>query len=59
MAKPGLEGLEDEHSIYVGTGRGPWKDSVLRVGHMGYVNRQDIVDVADALASVLEAHARD
>jgi aspartate aminotransferase-like enzyme len=45
--------LEREHAVYVNQGRGPLKDRLLRVGHMGNVSDADARQTLDALAEVL------
>jgi aspartate aminotransferase-like enzyme len=44
--------LRDEHGVVVSQGRGPWKESVLRIGHMGYVRGDDLNDALGALEEV-------
>lgn len=45
--------LEREHAVHVNQGRGPLKDRLLRIGHMGHVHDGDAVRTLDALAEVL------
>jgi aspartate aminotransferase-like enzyme len=47
--------LEREHGVFMATGRGPWKDSVLRIGHMGYVDGEAIEATLRAIAGELDA----
>lgn len=47
--------LEREHDVFVATGRGQWKDTVLRIGHMGYVDGEAIAATLSAIACELEA----
>lgn len=51
--------LATRFGIAVASGRGAWKDSVLRVGHMGWVSEADVRDVTDRLRDVLSSMTRD
>lgn len=42
-----------ERGAIVSLGRGEWKDRVLRIGHMGYVEQHDIDLLVEAVAEVL------
>ncbi|RSM70813.1 aminotransferase class V-fold PLP-dependent enzyme [Kibdelosporangium aridum] len=48
------ERMAVEHKVQVASGRAKWKDSVLRIGHMGYVNENDVAHVLAALGAVLD-----
>lgn len=44
--------------IMVGTGLGPWRDSTLRVGHMGYNARIDLIEqLLEGLGAILRSAA--
>ncbi len=45
--------LRDEFGIEVAGGQGPLKGKVFRVGHMGWVSREDLQAVLDALRIIL------
>jgi len=45
--------LRDEFGIEVAGGQGPLKGKVFRVGHMGWVHREDLQAVLDALRAIL------
>lgn len=49
------ETLAAEHDVWVSSGRGPWKDEVLRIGHMGPVEPADVDACAVAIGSALRA----
>lgn len=44
--------LAAEHDVWVSSGRGPWKSTVLRIGHMGPVDPADIDACAAAIGEV-------
>ncbi|QUQ65403.1 pyridoxal-phosphate-dependent aminotransferase family protein [Kutzneria sp. CA-103260] len=48
------ERMAVEHRVQVASGRATWKNSALRVGHMGYVSDGEVAQVLDALGAVLE-----
>lgn len=48
-----LTALRDEYDIIAAEGRGLLTGRVFRVGHMGYVSKEDIDDVFDALRDAL------
>jgi aspartate aminotransferase-like enzyme len=56
---PGLDASEirdrlaADHGIQVANGRGPWKDTVLRIGHMGHVDEAAVEMTVDCMAAVL------
>jgi aspartate aminotransferase-like enzyme len=45
--------LATEHDVVVATGQGVYKESVLRIAHMGFCNHKDIEAVLTALRAVL------
>jgi len=45
--------LQRGHGIVVATGMGDFKDSVLRIAHMGYCSSAEIEDVLKGLRAVL------
>lgn len=45
--------LRDEFGVEVAGGQGPLKGKVFRVGHMGWVSREDLQAVLDALRVIL------
>lgn len=45
--------LRDEHGISIAGAQGPWKGKFFRIGHLGYVDDNDIVAVIGALERVL------
>lgn len=47
------ERMATEHRVHIASGRGTWKDSALRIGHMGYVGDKDVTQVLAALGAVL------
>ncbi|MCS7477822.1 pyridoxal-phosphate-dependent aminotransferase family protein [Umezawaea endophytica] len=47
------ERLAEEHHVLVASGRAKWKESVLRVGHLGHVGDEDVEGVLAALGAVL------
>jgi len=49
--------LASEHRVLLSSGRGEWKERVLRIGHMGYVSADDVSGVIDALGTVLPSQA--
>jgi aspartate aminotransferase-like enzyme len=49
--------LAREHRVLVSSGRGEWKERVLRIGHMGYVSADDVSGVIHALGTVLSNQA--
>jgi aspartate aminotransferase-like enzyme len=51
------ETLAAEHDTWVSSGRGPWKDEVLRIGHMGPVEPADVDACAAAIAACLDGAA--
>lgn len=51
--------LRDEHGIVVSGGQGDLKGRILRIGHLGYVDRFDVLAVAGALELALAAEGRD
>jgi len=54
-AEDARETLAAAHDVWVSSGRGPWKSSVLRVGHMGPVEPADLDACARALGAVLRS----
>ncbi|MCM8744923.1 alanine--glyoxylate aminotransferase family protein [Thermomicrobium sp. CFH 73360] len=47
--------LEEQHGIAVNGGQGRLKGKIIRVGHMGWVQRSDLEEVVQALARELQA----
>jgi aspartate aminotransferase-like enzyme len=47
------EELEDEYDTVVALGQGQWTNSSLRIGHLGWVNEQDIDAAIGSLEKVL------
>ncbi|MGQ9583827.1 MAG: pyridoxal-phosphate-dependent aminotransferase family protein [Anaerolineae bacterium] len=45
--------LREEFGIEVAGGQGPLKGQIFRVGHMGWVSREDLAAVLDALREIL------
>jgi len=45
--------LREEYRIEVAGGQGPLKGQIFRVGHMGWVTRQDLAEVLQALRQIL------
>lgn len=45
--------LESDHRIYVAQGRQEWKEKMLRVGHMGWFQPQELEAAAAALGSII------
>jgi aspartate aminotransferase-like enzyme len=45
--------LEVEHDVLLSQGRAEWKERMLRVGHMGFVNDQEIKHLVAAVKQVL------
>jgi aspartate aminotransferase-like enzyme len=45
--------LQAEHGVVVSQGRGSWKDSVIRVGHMGWTAADELDAAMDALGEVV------
>lgn len=43
--------LERDHGLLVAQGRGKWKETVLRIGHMGYVDEEAIRHVIASFAA--------
>ncbi len=43
----------DEENVVLAGGQGKLSNSIFRIGHLGYVTREDIQEVLDALARVL------
>lgn len=52
------EKLAAEHNVLVASGRGCWKERVLRIGHMGHVGAEEVADAVDALGAVLRKEVR-
>ena len=48
-----LASLRDEYDIIAAEGRGLLTGRVFRIGHMGYVTREDLDDVFRALRDAL------
>lgn len=48
--------LSREYSVVVSQGRSSWKDSVLRIGHMGWVDEADVDETLTALEEVVGEH---
>ncbi|MFL5761074.1 MAG: pyridoxal-phosphate-dependent aminotransferase family protein [Thermomicrobiales bacterium] len=46
--------MRDRHGIDVQGGQGAYADAMIRVGHMGWVDREDIEITVEALGSVVE-----
>lgn len=46
--------LEEQHGIAVNGGQGRLKGKIIRVGHMGWVQRSDLEDVVQALGRELQ-----
>ncbi|PGH72151.1 hypothetical protein CN894_11740 [Bacillus thuringiensis] len=47
--------LQDEHGVTVSQGRGIWKDQMIRIGHMGHVQSNDILYFLNALKQVIHS----
>ncbi len=47
--------LAAEHDVWVSSGRGPWKSEVLRIGHMGPVDPDDVDACALAIGAALRS----
>ncbi|MFI8933369.1 pyridoxal-phosphate-dependent aminotransferase family protein [Streptomyces sp. NPDC053474] len=47
------ERMATEHRVHVASGRAHWKDTALRIGHMGYVGDSDVTHVLAALGALL------
>ena len=45
--------LHDEYGIVISGGQGPLKGKIFRIGHMGYVQEEDIQEVLGALKEVI------
>ncbi|MDR5693719.1 MAG: alanine--glyoxylate aminotransferase family protein [Armatimonadota bacterium] len=45
--------LKEEHGVVVAGGQGPLEGKIFRIGHLGYVEQQDILAVLAALEEVL------
>lgn len=45
--------LEEEASVFVSQGRGAFKDSVIRIGHLGFVDGDDVEGLLGAFRAVL------
>lgn len=45
--------MAEEHHVLVASGRSKWKESVLRIGHMGYVSTGNVAHAVTALGAVL------
>lgn len=45
--------LKEEHGVVVAGGQGPLEGKIFRIGHLGYVERQDILAALAALEEVL------
>jgi aspartate aminotransferase-like enzyme len=48
-----LRRLKEEHDVVLAGGQGKYEDSMLRVGHMGFVDVPDVKAALDALEQVL------
>lgn len=55
VAAPALIAALRRHGVVVGSGQDWLKDSIIRIGHMGYVHADDIDRVTGALSDVLRA----
>lgn len=59
LVPPGLSAstlrdrLEAEHQVLVSSGRGEWKERVLRIGHMGNATVEDVEHLRNALIDVV------
>ncbi|MEU0390133.1 aminotransferase class V-fold PLP-dependent enzyme [Streptomyces chartreusis] len=51
------EVLAAEHDVWVSSGRGPWKSEVLRIGHMGPVDPDEVDACALAIGVALRSAA--
>ncbi len=45
--------LDKKYSISVASGQGPLKNKAIRIGHMGYIQNQDIILLIESLAEIL------
>ena len=45
--------LESEYGVFISQGRKPWNESMLRIGHMGWVNKAHIEHLLNSAQSVL------
>jgi aspartate aminotransferase-like enzyme len=52
-AKDVIREMRDAHGIDVQGGQASYADAMVRIGHMGWVDREDIVITIDALGSVI------
>ena len=48
-----IKRLHDEYGIVISGGQGPLKGKIFRIGHMGYVQEEDIQEVLGALKEVI------
>jgi aspartate aminotransferase-like enzyme len=48
------KGMAEEYGVVIAGGLGPLKDKAFRVGHMGNVNRNDILSTLSAIEGSLE-----
>lgn len=51
--KPFLKTLRDQHGVVLAGGQGKLDGSIFRIGHLGFVNEEDIDGVTTALRAVL------
>jgi aspartate aminotransferase-like enzyme len=54
-AKDVIREMRDRHGIDVAGGQAAFADAIVRIGHMGWVDREDIEVTIDALGSVVES----
>jgi aspartate aminotransferase-like enzyme len=50
-----IERLREEHGVVVASGQGSLKGEIIRIGHMGYMDLEDVERVVGALRSVIGA----
>jgi len=46
--------LRTEHQTVLAGGQGPLAGKIVRIGHLGYVDREDVKAAIEALATVLK-----
>ncbi|CAN5784111.1 alanine--glyoxylate aminotransferase family protein [soil metagenome] len=58
-AKPIVDAMFQEHGVTIAGGQGHLADAILRIGHMGWVNLDDIDACLGALALTLSARSKE
>jgi aspartate aminotransferase-like enzyme len=50
-----IKRLSEEHGVVVASGQGSLKGKIIRIGHMGYTDLEDVERVVEALRAVIAA----